>query len=233
MGLWQRDSDMTPCLESYAAFVFDCDGVVLDSNRIKSNAFRVAALPWGETAATELVRYHVAHGGVSRYAKLAYFLTDIAPHFAEREDGPGFDEMLATYASEVGQGLMGCAISPGLHQLRKATPGVRWLIVSGGDQRELRDLFAARGLAELFDGGIFGSPDAKDAILDRERSRGNLPLPAVFFGDSLYDYAAATRAGLDFVFVSDWSEVEDWPRFTYEHRLVHIRQLADLLECGP
>ena len=38
---------MLNSISDYKALVFDCDGVVLDSNRIKTEAFRIAALPWG------------------------------------------------------------------------------------------------------------------------------------------------------------------------------------------
>ncbi|UQB43268.1 hypothetical protein JX580_05170 [Thiomicrospira microaerophila] len=41
------------------------------------------------------------------------------------------------------------------------TPRANWLIVSGGDQQELRGVFAARDLAKYFEGGIFGSPETK------------------------------------------------------------------------
>lgn len=36
----------------------------------------------------------------------------------------------------------------------------------------------------------------------------SLSVPALFLGDSKYDYQAASAAGLDFVFLSGWSEVE-------------------------
>ncbi|MFH7588150.1 HAD family hydrolase, partial [Oceanimonas smirnovii] len=58
----------------YVTLVFDCDGVVLNSNKVKTEAFYKAALPYGEAAAQAMVDYHVAHGGVSRYKKFAYFL---------------------------------------------------------------------------------------------------------------------------------------------------------------
>lgn len=197
-------------IDSYLTLIFDCDGVVLNSNRIKTTAFYQAALPYGEEAAVALAEYHVAHGGVSRYKKFDHFLEHIAPKHISCQQGPGLDELLHVYAVNVREGLLNCEIAPGLEALRRKTTGARWLIVSGGDQAELRDVFAARGLAGFFDGGIFGSPDTKDEILARELTNGNIQQPALFLGDSKYDYQAATAARLDFVFLSAWSEVEDW-----------------------
>lgn len=194
----------------YRTFVFDCDGVLLNSNRVKTNAFYQAALAYGESAASKLVRYHVANGGISRYAKFAYFLESIVPR---GQCGPTLDELLVSYAKEVRQGLMVCEVAERLAQLREQTPGTRWLIVSGSDQNELRDVFHERGLDKLFDGGIFGSPASKEQILDCEIGRGNIRKPCCFFGDSRYDLEAAQQAGLDFIFVRKWSEWSDWQAY--------------------
>jgi phosphoglycolate phosphatase-like HAD superfamily hydrolase len=144
-------------------------------------------------------------------------------------DGPDLDALLAGYAAAVRDGLMTCAVADGLHRLRQATAGARWLIVSGGDQAELREVFAARGLDGLFDGGIFGSPDTKDAILARQLDAGTIGRPALFLGDSRLDLQAAGRAGLDFVFVHGWTEVPDWPALVAQAGVRSIRQVADLL----
>lgn len=215
---------MSAPLASYATLVFDCDGVVLDSNRVKTEAFRQAGLSYGAAAAEALVAYHVAHGGVSRYAKFAHFLEHIVPG----QDGPGREALLSAYAAAVREGLANCGVAEGLKELRAATPDARWMIVSGGDQAELREIFAARGLAGLFDGGIFGSPDTKDAILAREIAAGGIRRPALFLGDSRYDHEAASKADLDFIFVSGWSEFDGWPEYIRRHELQTVPGIAGL-----
>lgn len=219
---------MSPDPAAYATLVFDCDGVVLDSNRVKTEAFRTAAMPYGAAAAEALVAHHVAHGGISRYAKFAHFLETIVPDHAPDTAGPGLAALVAAYAGAVRAGLMACAVAPGLDRLRAATPAARWLIVSGGDQGELREIFAARGLAAHFDGGIFGSPDTKDVILAREAAAGTIAAPALFLGDSRYDHEAASRAGLDFCFISGWSEFADWPAHAARHGFPAVSAVGDL-----
>ena len=61
-------------LKKYQNLIFDCDGVILNSNKIKTNAFFAVALPYGQTAAQALVDYHLQNGGISRYRKFEYFL---------------------------------------------------------------------------------------------------------------------------------------------------------------
>lgn len=214
-----------PDFSRYSTLVFDCDGVILNSNHIKTAAFYHAALPWGEKAARELVEYHITHGGISRYEKFNYFLRNSEDATQRKKS---FETLVASYAQEVRNGLLRCDISQGLAGLRRALPSTRWLVVSGGDQNELHAIFDARNIRDFFDGGIYGSPDSKDAILEREMARRNIRQPAVLFGDSRYDHEAARRSGIDFVFVSDWSEFADWQTYTKEHALPAVGSLNDI-----
>lgn len=215
-------------LSDYRSLVFDCDGVLLDSNRVKTDAFYQAALPFGESAANALVRYHVANGGVSRYRKFEYFLSEIVRH----EDMEPLNELLSRYAERVREGLLACRVADGLGELRSALPKSNWMIVSGGDQGELREVFEARGLSHYFSGGIFGSPTDKQEILSRELNCGNLVLPAVFLGDSRYDYESAMKFGLDFVFISQWTEFSGWQEYFADQptAVVHCESIRSLID---
>ena len=216
-------------LDMYKTFVFDCDGVLLDSNKVKTEAFFQAALPFGLSAAQSLVEYHVSNGGVSRYKKFEYFLEKILSKSVEQTTA-NLEDLLLAYARNVREGLLSCEIASHLDELRIETTNCRWLIVSGGDQEELREILEMRGIAKFFDGGIFGSPDSKDVILPRELANDNIQLPALFIGDSKYDYQAASAAGLDFVFLSGWSEVADWQTWVIENNLLNFGNLHGLLE---
>jgi len=191
-------------LPIYSTWVFDCDGVLLNSNVVKTEAFYRSAEPYGRDKADALVAFHIANGGVSRYVKFQYFLTDILGR--ERIDADELKALLDAYAGYVRDGLMNCEVAAGLERLKELTPESSWMVVSGGDQEELRWVFSARGLDAYFEDGIYGSPQTKDEILSWARESDVLSFPAVFVGDSQYDYEAASRAGLDFIFVSAWSE---------------------------
>lgn len=225
---------MTIELRKYKTLVFDCDGVVLDSNVVKTEAYFRTAKKLGasDIEAQALVDYHVRLGGISRYHKFDYYLREILKKPATQD---AIQALLDGFARELEVGLMQCEIASGLPELREATPESNWLILSGGDQNELRILFAKRklpsgeNLEALFDGGIFGSPDNKDKVLMREKASGNLQLPALFLGDSKYDYEAAHGAGLDFIFLSHWTEVSDWQDFCDSHKIMSLSNIYELL----
>ena len=207
--------------------MFDCDGVVLDSNRIKTEAFRTAALPFGPESADRLRAYHLENGGVSRYLKFRHFLESIV----EGEAPAGsYERLLDRYAAEVGRELSTASVAPGLQRIRDETRSATWILASGGDQTELRGVFEERGLSRFFDGGIYGSPTPKDEILASCRDRGLLDRPALFLGDSRYDFEVASDFGLDFLFVEAWSEFQEWQDHQRVHGYRSVRTLSDLLD---
>lgn len=222
-------------LNQYKTIVFDCDGVVLDSNIVKTEAYFRTAKNLGATdeQAQALVDYHVRLGGISRYHKFDYYLREILNKPATQQ---AIQELLDEFSRELEVSLMECAMADSLLELRQKTSNSNWLILSGGDQQELRTLFDKRRLSNgeklkvLFDGGIFGSPDNKDEVLAREKANGNIQLPALFLGDSKYDYEAANRAGLDFVFLSDWTEVPDWQTYCQSNQIKVLRNIRNLLD---
>lgn len=223
-------------IAEYKTIVFDCDGVILDSNVVKTEAYYRTAKRLGVTdaQAQALVDYHVKLGGISRYHKFDWYLREVLNQPVTPE---AIQVWLDTFADELKEGLMACTIAGSVEALKASTPDATWMILSGGDQQEIRDLFQARilpsgkVLASLFEGGLFGSPDNKDEVLAREKASGHLRFPALFVGDSKYDYEAAKRAGMDFVFVSDWTEVPDWKGFCEEHHIHVLPSVAGLLNA--
>lgn len=218
-------------IQSYKTIVFDCDGVILDSNQTKIDAYFAVAKRMGGTdeQAKALVDYHVMKGSFPRNGKIEYYLNEIV----KQPITTGLmQQYLDAFDDILDETLMHCEVAPGLHELKKQTPQARWMLLSGGDQAELRKIFARRNLADLFEAGIYGGPDIKDTVLAREKSNGNIQFPALFVGDSKYDYQAATKAGLDFVFLSGWTEVRDWEIFCQTNNINVMPNIKTLLKSN-
>lgn len=194
-------------LTQYQTLVFDCDGVILNSNRIKTQAFYDVAKVYGHDPAQTLKDYHILNGGISRYEKFEYLFTNILQKPIEAQE---LKQLLLNFSKEVKKALLTCEVAIHIRELREKTKNTKWLIVSGGNQTELREVFQQRNLDGYFDGGIFGSPDDKDAILKNEVNKRNIIGKSLFLGDSMYDYQSATTAQMDFIFLSKWTEVRNW-----------------------
>ena len=191
----------------YDTLVFDCDGVILDPNRIKSAAFRTVTAPFGAEASARFLDYHHRHGGISRNEKFAHFLDAIvavAP--AERERLLG--GLLRDYAAICARELLACPLIPGVAALLASIPPrVAAHVVTGGAQSEVRAVFAARGLDRHFT-SILGSPTSKRDNMRLLAAAGALRGRALYFGDAELDMQLAEEFGLEFVFVHG---VSDWP----------------------
>ncbi len=208
--------------------MFDCDGVVLNSNQTKIDAYYAVAKKMGgsDAQAQAFVDHHVAKGSFPRNGKTEYYLTEIVKQPVTKAI---LHQYMQAFEDVLDVTLMQCEVAVGLAALKAATPQAKWMLVSGGDQAELRRIFPRRQLAQLFEAGIFGGPEQKDEVLAREIANGNLQFPALFVGDSKYDHQAASRAGLDFVFLNAWTEVPDWQSYCAEHKITVLSNIAQLL----
>ena len=220
-------------LKPYKTIVFDCDGVVLNSNKVKVHAYYEVAIRNGGTPeqAQAFVDHHVAKGSFPRNGKIEFYLKNIVNQPVTPEK---IAQYILTFEEILDKTLMECEIAAGLFALKTATPKARWMLLSGGDQAEFRRVFPRRfvenhNLADLFEAGIFGGPDIKEDVLAREKTNGNIQLPALFVGDSKYDHQAAKSAGLDFVFLSDWTEVKDWQEYCKKRNIPALNNVAQLL----
>jgi HAD superfamily hydrolase (TIGR01549 family) len=214
-------------INQYSTLIFDCDGVILNSNFQKIEAYRNAAIKFGADTnqAEALVKHHIELTGISRNIKFHYFLETIMGRKATEED---MNFLFKSLNNEVISLLKNCEVTLGLEKLKNQTQGIPWMIASGGDQEELRFLFLDKKINHLFDRGIFGSPKSKHQIIESHMSNKNF-LPALFLGDSLYDIETAKKYNLDFIFVSDWTDLENWESICKAYNVESIKTVGDLV----
>lgn len=211
----------------YDTMIFDCDGVLLNSNPIKAKAMFDAASHWGEEAASELVTFHNSRGGIARWIKFEHFFQAILGRVDDYSDDMAL--LQQRYTSRVRDRLAACEKAEGVTDLLAGlrASGTKLFVVSGADQKELRDILTHHGLAVYFD-GIFGAPDNKIDIINREMAEDRITGRRLFLGDSHYDMEAAQKTGCDFIFVAGWSEVEDPEKTFRDLGAPVIDRLADL-----
>tara|TARA_B100000886_G_scaffold334296_1_gene289607 strand:+ start:1418 stop:2083 length:666 start_codon:yes stop_codon:yes gene_type:complete len=212
----------------YKSIVFDCDGVILNTNKIKTEGFRVSTKNYKNEYVELLVKYHLLNGGISRFRKFEYFLDEILPNDSNSNKNLLLEKLLVKYQSYTQKEIINAEITPELNNLRFLTKDTKWFIVSGGEQTQIRNIFKQRKLDHFFNGGIYGSPKDKDQILKREISKDNLKLPALFLGDSKYDHKVAELNKLDFIFVFNWTDFKEYNTYCKKNSLKQISMVKDL-----
>ena len=186
--------------------IFDFDGVILDSNNVKTNAFKNISKKFGECESNALVNYHIKHGGVSRFLKIKWFVENILK--TKNEDL--IRDLVEEYGNEVSKSFESCAFRTNLFQLKKKLRGTKWSIASGGKQDEIVNLLEKKSMLEIFDNGIYGSPTSKmeivkKTIFNTESNEKN----KLLIGDSFYDYECTKENGIKFIFASGWSDIKN------------------------
>ena len=215
-------------ISNYQAIFFDCDGVILNSNKIKTQAFKSATSEYEESLTNELISYHLSNGGISRYEKFNYFLSNIYPISSDLKKKAALSNLLTLYSKYCLSELLNAEVTYGLKYFREITYSIPWFIVSGGDQSELNYVFKEKSISKYFDGGIYGSPDSKDKIIKREIKRKDIRQPSLFLGDSKLDHQVSILNGLDFIFVNKWTEFNSYKDYCKDHSIKIISEVYDL-----
>lgn len=179
------------------AVFFDFDGVIVESNEVKIEAFRRIYEPYGDEVVEKVLAEHVRQEGVSRVVKLERFHRD---YLGIELDAAGLAELADRYCALVEEAVVAVAEVPGaraaLAAWRDRCP---LYVVSGTPEDELRRIARRRGLDGYFR-AVFGSPRRKTDIISAVLAEtGVAPDRTLFVGDSRTDYDAAKAVGARFL----------------------------------
>jgi len=210
---------------TYDLIILDCDGVILDSNSLKSEMLAKTVESYGSSLTDQFIEYHKQHGGISRYQKFDYFLRSLVGHFSKSQ----YRALVSRFSNLVKEALISAPITPGawdfLNHYSADTPV---FLVSGGDEEELRAIFKERNLTNFFC-GIYGSPETKVNHCSNIIRQFDTTIRGVFIGDSRLDYLAAQSCNLDFIFMSDFTDFKDWAQFCSDENLRSTPNLGPLI----
>ena len=181
----------------YKHLIFDFDGVLVESNEIRFDGFRLLFKNYPQDQVERLVLYAKINGGLSRYEKIKYFFKQIRNE-PIRDDNV---QLLAKQYSEfVKQKVIDAEpVKGSLEFLSNHKNNYDFAVVSGSDQEELRDVCKAREIDHFFL-EILGSPTSKEsniALLLSKMGWGRKT--CLFIGDSINDFDAARANGIDFI----------------------------------
>ena len=178
------------------AVIFDFDGVILDSNALKTEAFReiFARYP---AHAEAMMAFHESHVSHSRYVKFAHLVEDL---LGRRGDRALVNHLADEFSDLLRERMDACPFVPGAREwLDELQPRLPLYLASVTPEPELLRLLGVRGLRPYFT-RVYGcppwtKPDAVGAIV---REHGG-PEGIVLIGDSAGDQRSAAAHGVEFV----------------------------------
>ena len=177
--------------------LFDFDGVILDSMKIKGDGFIELFKDYPHNSVKILEAYHYDNGGISRFAKIHYFFNEILrTNISEKE----IEKLAKRFAQIIAKKLFDKVnlIDETMMFIQHHYQHYCCHIVSGAEDNELQNLCSHLGIAHYFI-SIEGSPTIKSLLVSNLLGRHNyLPHETLLIGDSLNDYDAASANSISF-----------------------------------
>ncbi len=215
-------------MNSYDVVIFDCDGVILDSNQIKTNAFVKALEDEPAELVGKFIEYHQANGGVSRYVKFKYFYTDIKKSY----DPKKVESALIKYASIVEKELVTCDYIPGFENFidRLDQNDIPCYVNTGSDEKELIEVFKQRNILNKFE-SILGAPNTKEENIERIFDRIH-DKRVLYFGDAKKDLYVAREYDYDFIFIYSRSDWKEWREYRNTDPFDYCQDFVEVVNKG-
>ncbi|MER5173986.1 HAD family hydrolase [Thioclava kandeliae] len=213
----------------YKLWIFDCDGVLLDSNRMKTEAFANAVSCYPEECVTPFLEFQKTAFGMSRFRTLDAFFERFLGRQAKDGEKENLLEIFAEYCQKQypSQPLTLGTLS--LLDELQAMNRIAY-VASGSEQKELRSALTEIGIAGKFR-DIFGSPRKKtDLVADIIRNEAHIALDEVLFlGDAKADFEAASSNDIAFLQVSHYAaDPSGMDILRKEFNFPHVATLAEV-----
>ncbi len=177
--------------------IVDFDGVILESNGLKTEAFERVFAAFPEHAEA-MIAHHHANISASRFQKFQHLVTT---YLGRTSDDPLIADLAARFSAIMLELIDACPLVPGaLEFLSEVGARVPLVVSSMTPQDELATILNRRGLATSF-AGIYGYPPwPKRDVIGRVLSEyACAPADAIFIGDSAGDQRVARETGVEFV----------------------------------
>lgn len=169
---------------------WDFDGVLMNSNAVRDKGFELVLADYPKDQVKQLMDFHQANGGLSRYVKFRYFFEEVRGEEITDEEvqvwADKFSEIML--ANLINEDLL---IKETIDFVKANYQNYKMHIVSGSDGNELRKICKGVGIDHYFK-SIEGSPTPKKKLVADILEKENYKLEeCVLIGDSINDYEAA------------------------------------------
>ena len=177
---------------------WDFDGVLMDSNPVRDLGFERVLSEFPKEQVNQLLAFHQANGGLSRYVKFRYFFEEIRKEPITEDEILIWAERFSLIMKEllVNSALL---IEETMNFVKENQGKFIMHITSGSDQNELRYLCQSMGVDHFFH-SIHGSPKTKkEWVKELIELHGYNKEEYVLIGDSYNDFEAAEFSGIPFI----------------------------------
>lgn len=180
-----------------AALFLDFDGVIIDSVRIKIDAYLQIYASENQEKQERILDHQRAHGGITRRRQFQYFEEEIFGRAVTTED---IESLSERFTNLIFKAVLECPLIPGADELlRCANRHAELHVISGTPHEELSEVIKRRGLDKHFR-SWHGAPRTKRQLFEELLTSGNYrPCRVLAIGDAVTEYEAARELGIPFL----------------------------------
>mgnify|MGYP006089259623 FL=1 len=136
-------------ITSFKNIYFDCDGVILQSNHIKTNGFNKLFKNHSKENINKILNYHIINGGVSRFEKIKFFYENILNQEISKNK---IIELSKMYGDIIELDLLKAKFVPGfiffLKYLYKLNKNI--FVISGSEEEQLKRILKKKKYISVF-----------------------------------------------------------------------------------
>jgi phosphoglycolate phosphatase-like HAD superfamily hydrolase len=175
---------------------WDFDGVIKDSDEVKSQAFVQLFAHYGAEIAGRVREHHETHGGMSRFEKIPCYLEwageTVTPELVE--------EYCRRFALLTLQGVIDATWVPGAEAFLRANPyRQKFVVVTATPQEDIEKILAALKLRSCFM-AVCGAPLSKQEAINTTLVSSQIdPRLCLMIGDANADRDAAQENHVPFL----------------------------------
>jgi len=186
----------TELLDRQRYVFWDFDGVIKDSVKVKSDAFKQLFEPFGSLVVNKVKMHHEENGGISRFEKLPLYLNWAGETLSDKL----IYEYSTKFSKLVKQKVIDSQWVPGVFDYLEGNYQDRiYFLITATPQNEIVEILHTLGIEHYFN-EVVGSPVKKDFAIDKIiRKYSITPDEALMIGDSSSDYEAATSNKVPFL----------------------------------
>ena len=189
-------------VDSYDVFLFDLDGLILDSLPLLTDAIVESVSSYtNRDTFEEFNQYSKAHPGVSRFEKFSYFFDNIE---TGHEKEKGMQSALQNFERLAFNARLTARISDGILPLIEKIKLKKIYLSTNCSFTSLPKVLQHHNLDVVFNSNAFGTPPHKNEHA-RKISAENQYSSILSISDSSPDATCAKENGFDFLFIEEFA----------------------------
>lgn len=211
-------------LDKYDVFIFDLDGLLINSLDKLSNALVQSISKFANLSQlVSFQKYDIQNPGLSRFEKVDFFINsilknnDIKPEIILKI----FDELSL-------EARINSTLNPCINKLYEIYESKHWILLTNCDNQQLMHVANRFNLDRIFGNNLVGTPPSKSDRAKEIRIK-NQGRSIISISDSESDGELAKMNGFDFLFVEEFSRGNsDWKINNY----FSVQKLGELFDLS-